>query len=163
MTHSTRLRALAGTFVLVAGLGTLVACGDGGGTTVTTKDGKVTVDQDKVTVKTSEGTATVGQGLPEGFPEDDVPLLDEKVVSGVKGSDGGPFAWSVVMTSEKSVEELSAQVTKDYADAGYRADESTEMGDVSIHQFSNDTYDVGVTIARTGEGITITYLVKNKG
>ena len=89
MTHSTRLRALAGTFVLVAGLGTLVACGDGGGTTVTTKDGKVTVDQDKVTVKTSEGTATVGQGLPEGFPEDDVPLLDEKVVSGVKGSDGG--------------------------------------------------------------------------
>jgi hypothetical protein len=159
-----RLRALAGTFALVAGLGTLAACGDGGGTTVTSKDGsKVKVEKDKITVQTSEGTATLGQGLPEGFPKDQVPLVDEKVVSGVKGSDGGPFAWSVAMTSKKSVEELSAQVKKDYADAGYKSEQSTEMGDVSIHQFSNARYDVGVTIARTGDGITVTYLVKNKG
>lgn len=158
-----RLRALAGTFALVAGLGTLAACGDGGGTTVTSKDGKVKVDGDKVTVETSEGTTTVGQGLPEGFPQDRVPLVDEKIVNGVKGSAGGPFAWSVVMTSKRSVEDLSAEVKKDYAAAGYKTDQSTEMGDVSIHQFSNATYQVGVTIARTGDGITITYLVKDQG
>ncbi len=28
-------------------------------------------------------------------------------------------------------------------------------------QFTNDTYDVGVTIARTGDSVTITYLVKD--
>lgn len=162
MTHSMRLRALAGTFVLVAGLATLAACGDDGGTTVSTKDGKVKVDDNKVTVETSEGTATFGKGLPEGFPKDKVPLVDEKVVNGVKGSAGGPFAWSVVMTSSRAVDALSAEVAKDFAAAGYQADKSTEMGDVSIHQFTNDTYEVGVTIARTGDGVTLTYLVKNK-
>jgi hypothetical protein len=162
MTHSTRLRALAASVVLVAGLGTLGACGDGGGTTVTGKDGKVKVDGDKVTVETSEGTATVGQGLPADFPEDQVPLVDEKVVTAVKGAPGGSVAWSVAMTSSRSIDDLSAEVEKDYAGAGYKPEQSTVMGDVSIHRFTNGTYDVSVTIARTGDGITITYLVKNQ-
>jgi hypothetical protein len=162
MSRSIRLRVLAGTFVLLAGLGPLAGCGDDGGTTVSTKDGKVKVDQDKVTVETSEGTATIGNDLPEGFPKDDVPLVDQKVVSGVKGSAGGPFAWSVVMTSTKAVEALTTEVTKGFGDAGYSTGQSTDLGDVSIRQFTNDRYDVGVTIARTGDGVTITYLVKNK-
>ena len=157
-----RLRALAGTFALVAGLGTLAACGDGGGATRTSEDGTATTGAEP-SVTPSETTATSGQGLPEGFPTDQVPLLDEKVVSGVKGGPGGSVAWSVAMTSTRSIEDLSAEVKKDYADAGYRTDESTEMGDASIHQFSNGTYQVGVTIARTADGITITYLVKNQG
>jgi hypothetical protein len=157
-----RARAFAVVFVLAASVGTLTACGDSGGTSVTTKDGKVEVDQGKVTVQTSEGTAVIGQGLPDGFPKGDIPLLDEKVVNGVKGSEGGPFAWSVVMTSSRAVEDLSKQVTQDFGAAGYTAAQANELGDVSIHQFTNATYDVGVTIARTGDGVTITYLVKNK-
>jgi hypothetical protein len=162
MSPSMRSRAFAVVFVLVASVGSLSACGDGGGTSVSTKDGSVKVDKDKVTVQTSEGTATIGQGLPEGFPKKDIPLLDEKIVNGVKGSDGGPFAWSVVMTSSRNVTDLSKDVTKAFASAGYTAGRTNELGDVSIHQFTNDTYDVGVTIARTGDGVTITYLVKNK-
>ena len=162
MTHSLRLRAVAGALALVAGLGTLAACGSDGGTTVSDKHGKVTADKDKVTVPSSEGTTTVGQGIPEGFPTNKVPLLDEKVLNGVKGSDGGPFAWSVVMTSTRAVDDLSASVAKDFTDAGYQTAKATELGDVSIHRFTDDTYDVGVTIARTGDGVTITYLVKNK-
>jgi hypothetical protein len=160
MTHAMRRRALAGTFALVAALGTVSACGDGGGTPVAGDDSTATTAGTPTTA-TSPST-TVGQGLPEGFPEDEVPLLDEKVVNGVKGSDGGPFAWSVVMTSTRSVEDLSAEVVKDYAAAGYKSDESTELGDVSIHRFSSSSYQVGVTIARTGDGITITYLVKDQ-
>jgi hypothetical protein len=164
MTHSLRLRAVVGALALAAGLGTLAACGSSGGTAVSDKDSKVTVDKDKdkATVQTSEGTATVGQGLPDGFPKDKVPLLGEKVLNGVKGSDGGPFAWSVVMTSARAVDDLSADVTKDFTDAGYRTAQATELGDVSIHKFTDDTYEVGVTIARTGDGVTITYLVKDK-
>jgi len=163
MTSLLRTRAVAGTFVALVGLGTLAACGDGGGgATVSTKDAKVKVDDDKVTVETSEGTASVGRGLPDGFPEDAIPLADEKVVNGVKGTDGGPFAWSVVMTSERAVGDLSGEITKDFAGAGYKSDQSSELGDVSVHQFSNGTYEVGVTVARTGDGVTITYLVKNK-
>lgn len=162
MTHSLRLRAVVGAFALAAGLGTLAACGSSGGATVSDKDTKVTVDKDKATVQTSEGTATVGRGVPDGFPTDKVPLLGEKVLNGVKGSDGGPFAWSVVMTSTRAIADLSADVTKDFTDAGYRTAQATELGDVTIHKFTDDTYEVGVTIARTGDGVTITYLVKNK-
>ena len=161
MTQSTRLRVLAGTAVLVAGLGTTSACGDGGGATSTGPGGTSTAA--RTPTVTPSATPTVGQGLPEGFPTGQVPLVHETVLNGVKGAPGGPFAWSVVMTSSRSVDDLSAQVVKDYAGAGYRSDRSAELGDVSIHQFSSAAYQVGVTIARTGDGITITYLVKDKG
>src|SRR5215207_5923779 len=86
MSHLTRVRALAGTVVLIAGLGTAAGCGDDG-TTGVTKDGdKVSVtDEDEVTVDTDDGSVTAGQGLPDGFPSDDVPLLDEKVANGARG------------------------------------------------------------------------------
>lgn len=157
MTHSIRLRVLAGTFVALVGIPALAACGDDG-TTVSTKDGKVKVDDDKVTVETSEGTATVGKDLPEGFPKD-VPLVDEDVVSGIQTPDG---AWSVVMTSKRSVEDLGDEVAKDFTDAGWTEGEGTEMGDVNIQQFSNDRYEVGITIARTTDTVTVTYLVQQK-
>lgn len=162
MSHSTRLRSLAGGVVLLAGLSTVAACGDNG-TTVSTKDGKVKVEGDKVTVKTSEGTATIGKGLPDGFPKDDVPLLDEDVLSGVKGTQGGPFAWSVVMQTSRSVEDVTAEVKKDFTDAGYTEGQGTAMGDVSVLQFTSDKYDVGVTAARTSESVTISYVVKAAG
>lgn len=162
MPHPTSLRAFAGGLALAAGLATVAACGDVDGTpapsTVAT-----TPTRPVPTTSPSPTTPTLGQGLPDGFPTDAVPLLDETVVGGSKGSPGGAFAWSVVMSGSRSIDVLSAEVTKEFADAGYRTDRSTEMGDVSIHDFSNATYRVGVTIARTGDGITVTYLVKDRG
>lgn len=164
MSHSTRLRSVAGATVLLAGLvagvSTLAACGNEG-TTLSSKDGKVKVDKDKVTVETSEGTATIGKGLPDGFPTDDVPLLDEDVVSGVKGTAGGPFAWSVIMQTSRSVEDVSAEIKKDFADAGYTEGQGSAMGDVSILQFTSDKYEVGVTAAHTSGQVTISYVVKD--
>lgn len=157
MTHAIRLRALAGVVplavVLAAAAGAVAACGDDGGpTTVATRDGTVNADR---------GSATVGQGLPEGFPADDVPLLDEEVLNGVKGTDGGPFTWSVVMSSDRAIDDLSAELTNRFAAAGYRTTQSTALGEVNIHRFNDRAHDVSVTIARTGDGTTITYLVKD--
>ena len=162
MSNPNRVRSLVGTVALLVGLSTVAACGDNG-TTVTTKDGSVTVDGDTATVETSEGTATIGKGLPDGFPKDDVPLVDDKVLSGVKGSSGGPFAWSVVMQTSKSISDVTAEVKKDFADAGYTTGQGTEMGDVAINQFTSSKYEVSVTAAHTGGSVTITYLVKNAG
>ena len=159
MRHSRRARATAVTLTLVAGLGSLAACGDGGGMTTTSTGGKTEVTQPSPTGATSG--ATTGHGLPEDFPKD-IPLVDETVANGVKGAEGGPFAWSVVMTSSRAVADLSKEVTGDFATAGYSTDRTNDLADVSIHQFSNASYDVGVTIARTGDGVTITYLVKNR-
>ncbi|HEX7716171.1 MAG TPA: hypothetical protein VF416_02705 [Marmoricola sp.] len=160
MSQRTRLRVIAGAAVLAAGLVSLSACGDDG--TVASGDGtKVKVDGDKVTVETTDGTATVGQGLPDGFPTDDVPLVDEKVVTGTQGSAGGPFAWSVVMQSSRSVDDLAAEVKKDYASWNSQDGPASALDDLSIQRFTNDKYEVGVTIARTGDSVTITYVVKN--
>ena len=97
---------------LIAGLTTVAACGDGG-TTVTSKDGKVKVDDDKVTVETSEGTATIGKGLRATYDwrvqraaQDDaaaiaqrkavfeksaslLPILQQEGVSIIAGTDAG--------------------------------------------------------------------------
>jgi hypothetical protein len=162
MSHSTRFRSLAGAVVLLAGLSGVASCGDAT-KTVTTKNGKVKVDGDKVTVETSEGTATIGKGLPDGFPKDDVPLLDEDVVSGVKGTPGGQFAWSVIQQTSRSVEDVTAEVKKAFTDAGYTQGQATEMGDVAVLQFTSDKYDVGVTAARTSGKVTISYVVKDAG
>lgn len=163
MSHPLRPRVLAGAAVLAAVLSLLAGCGDDAKTVVKSDDGKVTVDDGKVTVETDDGTATVGQDLPEGFPGDEIPLLDEKVVTGVQGQPDGQFAWSVTMQSQRAVDDLEAEVKKDFADAGYTEAEAVTMGDASIMRFSNDTYEVGVTIARSGSSVAINYVVTAAG
>jgi len=161
MSQRTRLRAVAGAVALLAGFATLSGCGDDGTTVSSGSGSKVTVDDDKVTVESSDGTATIGMGLPDGFPTDDIPLVDESVLSGTKGSAGGPYAWSVVMQSSRSVDALAAEVKQDYASWKSADGTGTSLGDVSILHFVNDTYEVGVTVARTGSNVTITYVVKD--
>ncbi len=157
------LRALVGAVALLAGLATLAACGDDGPTVASGNGSKVKVDGDKLTVETTEGTATIGKDLPDGFPSADIPLVDETVLSGTQGAPGGPFAWSVVMQSSRSVDDLSAEVQKDYASWKSSDGTGTSLGDVSILHFTDHRYDVGVTIARTGSNVTITYVVKDAG
>jgi hypothetical protein len=163
MSRRTRVRVIAGAAVLLTGLTALTACGDDGTTVASDNGSTVKVDKDKITVESSAGTATMGKDLPEGFPTADVPLLDETVVSATKGTAGGPFAWSVVMQSSRSVDDLSAEVRKDYA--AWKSDKGTgtSLGDVSILHFVDSAYEVGVTIARTGSNVTITYVVKDAG
>lgn len=165
MSQLIRLRALAGAVALLAGLTTVAGCGDDGTTVVTNDGDKVSVDADggEVEVETGDGEVTAGQGLPDGFPEDDVPLLDEEVVTGAKGGAGAQFAWSVVMQTQRTVEDVAAEVKDDFADAGYDAGPATEAGDASVLQFENDTYEVGVTAARAGGSVTVTYVVRNAG
>jgi hypothetical protein len=163
MSRHTRVRVVAGSAALLAGLGALTACGDDGTTVAAGDGGTVKVDKDKLTVESSEGTATIGKDLPDGFPIDDIPLVDESVVAGTKGTAGGPFAWSVVMQSSRSVDDLSAEVQKDYASWKSDKGTGTSLGDVSILHFVDSAYEVGVTIARTGGNVTITYVVKDAG
>lgn len=172
MRHSLhRAGALLGAVVLVAGLGAAAGCGDDKTgdtrTGVTKGSDKVSADTDTdtgdVTVDTQAGTFTAGKDLPEGFPTDDVPLVDEQVLSGVKGGADSSIAWSVVLTTSRAVDDVTAEVKKAFADAGYQAGQGSNLGDVSVLSFKGDTYDVGVTAARTDGGVTVTYVVKNAG
>ena len=153
------LRALLGVTALVCGLSGVAACGDS--TASTESATGATVEPDAATDAPTSAAAVDSKDLPEGFPSGDVPLLDETVLNATQGKAGGPFAWSVVMQSSRSVEDLSEEVQKDYASWRTNKGTGTSLGDVSILHFADARYDVGVTIARTGGNVTITYVVKD--
>jgi hypothetical protein len=176
MTRPNRVRAVAGALVLVAGLGALAGCGD--------EESGAAADADRPSVSSDGGspagstgpgdsgedtgaagdTATPStgiEGLPEGFPSQDVPLLPEKVLTGSAGGPDGEFAWSVVLQSSRSVGAVSADVRQEFSDAGYTAGPGNEVGDLSVMKFSGPKYEVGVTAARTEGNVVITYVVRD--
>ena len=168
MSRPDRLRALVGAVVLVAGLGALAACGGGDDKTgVAGHD--PSADAASTSTSGSDATTptptvpTASQGLPEGFPVDDVPLLDEKVLTGSTGGPDGEFAWSVVLQSSRAVSELSAEVHKEFTDAGYTAGPASEVGDLSVMKFTGPKYEVGVTAARSDDMVAVTYVVRDLG
>jgi hypothetical protein len=169
MSHPNRVRAAAGALVLVAGvvagLGTLAGCGSDEKTGVTAADdqpaGTTSAGSAVGSPTPADGTATATEGLPEGFPTADVPLLDEKVLTGSAGGPDGEFAWSVVLQSTRAVSDVAAEVRKDFTAAGYTAGPGNEMGDLSVMQFKGPKYEVGVTAARTQGNVVITYVVRN--
>lgn len=79
-------------------------------------DGVVDVDINKegeeITIETEEGTFTAGkQEIPDNFPED-MPIYPEsQVASSVSGNDGV----TVALTSEDTVDEVSAYYKKELA------------------------------------------------
>lgn len=166
MSHPNRVRTAVGALVLVAGLGTIAGCGSGDEKTdVTSAAGKPSAlaDSDSATASEApvDGGASATEGLPAGFPTDDVPLLSEKVLTGSSGGPDGEFAWSVVLQSSRGVSDLSAEVRKDFTAAGYTSGPRNEMGDLSVMQFKGPKYVVGVTAARTEGNVVITYVVRN--
>jgi hypothetical protein len=169
MSHLRRVRVLVGAVVLAVGLGALAACGGDDTTGTTAAD---TLPADSGTSPSADGDAdqpesasaavpSATEGLPDGFPSDDVPLLDEKVLTGSAGGPDGEFAWSVVQQSSRGVSQVAAEVRKDYTEAGYTAGPGNEMGDLSIMQFTGPKYEVGVTAARTEGHVVITYVVRD--
>jgi hypothetical protein len=173
MIRPNRVPALLGALALVAGLGTLVGCGGDEQTGVTETADKLSADSgvespaastDAASADSaaSDGAATTAtEGLPEGFPSDDVPLLSEQVLTGSAGGPDGEFAWSVVLQSSRAVSDVSAEVRKEFTAAGYTAGPGDELGDLSVMQFTGPKYEVGVTAARAEGRVVITYVVRD--
>jgi hypothetical protein len=167
MSHVHRVRILVGAVALSAGLGTLAGCGGDDTTSAAAADTASTgaasapsADADHPD-SASAAVPTATEGLPDGFPSDDVPLLDEQVLTGSAGGPDGEFAWSVVQQSSRAVNEVSAEVRKEFTDAGYTAQPGNDMGDLSVMQFTGPKYEVGVTAARTEGHVVITYVVRD--
>jgi hypothetical protein len=167
MSHAHGVDVVVGAVLVSAGLAALVACGGDDTPDATAADtvsaGASSSPSPSADQPQSESTAspTATEGLPDGFPVDDVPLLDEQVLTGSAGGPDGEFAWSVVQQSARAVNEVSAEVRKEYTDAGYKAEPGNDMGDLSVMQFTGEKYEVGVTAARTEGHVVITYVVRD--
>lgn len=119
---------------------------------------EVDVDQDggEISVETEDGTITSGQGLPDGFPSDEVPLVDGTVVSGV-GATGGPDEGFVVtLESDASAADAYADAAALLEGAGFSTD--MEMGPTQ-GGWSSEAWSVFLAADDSAGTTTITYAV----
>lgn len=118
---------------------------------------EVDIDADggEVSIETDEGTITTGQDLPEGFPVDDVPLIDAEVVSGL-GQAGAQEGWVVTMQSDASAEDAYADAVALLEDAGFAVEAeltATQGG------YTSDAWTVFLVADDSAGSTTITYAV----
>ena len=144
---------------LAAGL-LLVGCGDDEkNVTVDGTDYSVSDDGDEVKVESSDGSyqGTTGK-LPDGFPSDDVPLIDAPVDAAYGATaEGQGRTFTVGLKVEGDVGVRFDEAVSDLKDAGYTSTNTSSVGSTRLASFEGEAWDVMLT-ADT-EQTTISYVV----
>jgi hypothetical protein len=110
----------------------------------------------------SGGRVIVEQGLPSGFPEKQVPLIDADVVNGTVGEPGSPYDWSVVLQPHGKLKDLADEATARLERAGFETATKTSQENLEARRFRSQAYEVGFTATRTGDGVLVTYVVTKR-
>lgn len=166
-TRATRAAAAALAALLPL---TLVACGgsddedssDRSGES-SDNDGKDRSAEEKAAEDLAEslgedGNASVDveiNDLPEGFPEDEVPLVGE-VTGGTTSDTPSGTGWSVTTSSDKSVEDAFEEAKSALLDAGY--EEQTVLEGQSA-LLRGDRYGITLVATSAGGSTVIGYTV----
>lgn len=122
------------------------------------EDVDVDVDGDDITIENSDGTVSMGGDLPEGFPEDDIPLVEGDVLLAMGGEGQG---WQVSLAVDSSAEDAMAEARGLLEGAGFSVDEEAVMGEMSTATFSSDAYNVYVTAAEADGETSLIYAIEN--
>lgn len=121
------------------------------------EDVDVDVDGDDITIENSDGTVSMGGDLPEGFPEDDIPLVDGDVLLAMGGEGQG---WQVSIAVDAGAEDAMAEARGLLEGAGFTVDEEAVMGDMTTATFSSDGYNVYLTAAEAEGQTTVIYSIE---
>ena len=146
-----QLKIVLVTLGLIAAYGLLAACGS---TTATAPDGsKVKVDGggDKVSVESEDGKVSVdlqGAKLPEGFPKQDVPLVEGKIIQAITESTSGSFHVTLTTSASDPKAALDQAVSK-LKDVGFKSDSSVNIGITATETMKSDKWDV-IIVATEG-------------
>lgn len=151
----------------VAGIALLVpaACGSDG-VTVPTSEGDVKIDQDDGTVSLDDGEGnsfSSSAELPDGFPEDDVPLVDGEIVQGLAVDQGGDAGYSVSMEVDGSVAEVYDEVKALLEDAGFTSSLDSSGQGFATAAYDDGTWTVLVNVGEIGDTSSVTYTVAKSG
>jgi hypothetical protein len=159
-----RLTMLAPALAVVA----LVTAGCGGGASEqsaessiekqieeeTGGDADVDIDGDEVTIETSDGTLEAGTGnLPEGFPEDKIPLVEGEVLVGIKAEGG----FQVTVKYDGTPADAFAAASSLLTGAGFEAAEGGPVGDTGM--FEGNGYEVMVGAADATGDTAVSYFI----
>lgn len=101
----------------------------------------------------------VEEGLPAGFPVDDIPLIDAEVINGTVGEPGSPYAWSVVLQPDGDIADLADDAAARLEAAGFTAGAKQEQENLQVRDYRNADYRVGFTATESSDGVIATYVV----
>lgn len=121
------------------------------------EDVDVDVDGDDITIENSDGTVSMGGDLPEGFPEDDIPLVEGDVLLAMGGEGQG---WQVSIAVDAGADDAMAEARGLLEGAGFTVDEEAVMGDMTTATFSADGYNVYLTAAEADGQTTVIYAIE---
>lgn len=151
---------LAGCSISGSGGGSTGGGTDGGGTSGQTGGG-VESGESTIESTTSPGDIDLGQfeGLPNTFPTDEVPLIDEPVDMGIDLGTG----WSVMMTVDDyqaAFEDAASRLSG----AGFEVITQTVSDAGGVGVFQNPKYQVQLTASDSPDnGPNLTYVVILRG
>ncbi len=104
----------------------------------------------------------VSVALPDGFPQDAIPLLDTPVSAVSSGEQGSGYLWSVVMQPEGDAKDVVTRAGDLLSDAGFDAGSKSDAGRLQVRQYADDDYTVGLTAVTTEDGSSLTYVIAKK-
>lgn len=115
-------------------------------------DVDIDVDDGEVKVENSDGSVVVGGGeLPDGFPEDAVPLVGE-VKSGTAVDTPDGTGWTIGTESSGNAEDVFAEALAELEGAGF-TNQST-LGGTSANLTSGE-YGVVLNVSESGTGSVV--------
>ena len=163
-----KIRKIVVALGLISAFGLVAGCGS---TTTTAPDGsKVKVEDggDKVSVESEDGKVSVDvqdTELPEGFPKQDVPLVDGKIVQAISESTSGGFHVTLVTSNADPKAALDQAVSK-LKDAGFKSEGSVNIGIVATEIMKSDKWNVTLSASEgpDSKSSAVTYqVVPSKG
>lgn len=119
-------------------------------------DVDVDIEDDEITVEGEDGSVTMGGKLPEGFPEDDVPLVDGDVVVAM-GAEGEGFQVNLAVDGEP--EAVFDEAVGLLEDAGFATEDETAVGAMSA-SLTSPKYTVSVLASGASGATTVSYVVE---
>ena len=124
-------------------------------------DVEVGDDGESFSITDGEGnTVASGQGLPDGFP-DQVPLIEEEILSGVSAGGASGEGWAVTMLTDRPAAEVLEEATGLLEGAGFSSEGqgSMSMGELQTVQLTDGTWQVSLSVIDADGEVTVQYLV----
>lgn len=124
-------------------------------------------DNESFSVEDEESGESVSfesnQKIPDDFPKDSIPFLNEKSVTLViTSTNEDKKNWSVTTTVKESLDEASAYFEEKLADPEYTDTGSYSYNDTKTFSATNDEYNIIVTISKTSTDAdtVVTYVIE---
>lgn len=112
---------------------------------------------------TLEGGATIGESLPDGFPEE-IPVAQGEVLTALSFDDDDRTGYTLGIQADGEVLDVTRDLSERFASAGYELgglpdDLSSREFETYAFTFSGDAWQGNVIIADNDTGTVVTYAI----